>query len=67
MKYLHFTEEFVLYELPYARGMQYEAAIHYMEGRDFYFISTPEEMKEANAMLLDILEQDTTEDYEHYE
>ena len=57
MKYLHFTEAYAVYELPFAKGLQYQASIVCMEGGEFFYITTEDELIESmdkfNALVLD--------------
>lgn len=57
MKYLNFTEAGAVYELPFSKGLQYQAAIVCMEGGEFFYITTEEELEETldkfNAIVLD--------------
>lgn len=62
MKYLGFSESFVLYELPLARGLQYQHAILSMEGADTFFTALPEELEENFGLFEEILNQEIEED-----
>jgi hypothetical protein len=57
MKYLNFTEAYAIYELPFAKGLQYQACIVSMEGGDFFYIVSEDELEESmdkfNAIVLD--------------
>lgn len=64
MKYLHLPEEEVLYQIPFAKGQQYQHAIICMEGGDCYYIATPEELAENREMVSNALSQEFDYDYE---
>ena len=64
MRYLGFSEQAVLYELPLARGLQYQHAILSMEGAEVSYIAEPEEIEASLAAFENILSQpfDDSED-----
>jgi hypothetical protein len=62
MKYLHLAESYILYELPFARGLQYQHAIINMEGGACYYIATPEELASNIQMYESILTSNIDED-----
>jgi hypothetical protein len=61
MKYLHFPEQYVLYELPFAKGLQYQSGIIAMEGGQFEYITTYEELEQRLEELQTILTIDDSQ------
>ncbi len=61
MKYLHMDEHFILYELPFAKGLQYQSGIILMEGGQFHYIATQEELEERMIELENILTIDDSQ------
>lgn len=55
-----------MYELPFAKGLQYNAALASSEGANFTYIATPDEMVENTNKLKEILNQEVITDFDEW-